>query len=513
MPIRYVLAIILVLLPGALAASADPSLRIENIQVTLSNGSATVRWTTNHFAGGAVFYGPADGAWTETAPSSGDGFAHTAVLLDLAPATTYRFWITAYRADGTNAFSPPQVFTTAAATATPTPSIGAPASVITPASGSLVSDDFNRTSGLGAWTFVNPRGDAGYAFTGTDIRLIVPDGPPHEPWSAGNTAVRLLQTTADTDFDVIAKFNSRVSGHIAMQGLIAQADDNNYVRFDISSNRTSAGIEQVRLFVGRITAGSGTSLNFSTLTNPGHPTWLRLTRSGGNWEFRYSFDGTNWTTFHTATIALTVTSVGVFAGNADPTNRYAQPFTATIDYFHVASAPLADDPQSFTDVTPPLLAMPPHTVSGTTFAVRGFTDEPTTALLTYASRTASGGTLSSPLSQSHSFTIPGLQPATTYHYTLTVTDVAGNQRRATGVFRVLPTAVGSNPVIDVWDGAAQTFGARGVPQRWINVTGMVSDSDGFDTTFSNFNTPALAPALSPERGRRAVVDAGTRVLS
>jgi regulation of enolase protein 1 (concanavalin A-like superfamily) len=184
--------------------------------------------------------------------------------------------------------------------------------------------------------------------------------------------VRLLQTTADTDFDVIAKFNSRVSGHIAMQGLIAQADDNNYVRFDISSNRTSAGIEQVRLFVGRITAGSGTSLNFSTLTNPGHPTWLRLTRSGTNWEFRYSFDGTNWTTFHTATIALTVTSVGVFAGNADPTNRYAQPFTAAIDYFHVASAPLADDPQSFTDVTPPLLAMPPHTVSGTTCAVRGF---------------------------------------------------------------------------------------------------------------------------------------------
>jgi regulation of enolase protein 1 (concanavalin A-like superfamily) len=489
MPIRYVLAIILVLLPGALAASADPSLRIENIQVTLSNGSATVRWTTNHFAGGAVFYGPADGAWTETAPSSGDGFVHTAVLLDLAPATTYQFWITAYRADGTNAFSTPQVFTTAAATATPTPSIGAPASVITPASGSLVSDDFNRTDGLGVWTFVNPRGDASYAFTGTDIRLIVPDGPPHDPWNAGNTAVRLLQTTADADFDVIAKFNSRVSGHIAMQGLIAQADDNNYVRFDISSNRTSAGIEQVRLFVGRITAGSGTSLNFSTLTNPGHPTWLRLTRSGGNWEFRYSFDGTNWTTFHTATIALTVTSVGVFAGNADPTNRYAQPFTATIDYFHVASAPLADDPQSFTDVTPPLLAMPPHTVSGTTFAVRGFTDEPTTALLTYASRTASGGTLSSPLSQSHSFTIPGLQPATTYHYTLTVTDVAGNQRRATGVFRVLPTAVGSNPVIDVWDGDAQTFGARGVPQRWINVMGMVSDSDGFDTTFSNFNTP------------------------
>ncbi|MGQ9550450.1 MAG: hypothetical protein ACUVWS_17680, partial [Roseiflexus sp.] len=171
-------------------------------------------------------------------------------------------------------------------------------------------------------------------------------------------------------------------------------------------------------------------------------------------------------------------------------NRYAQPFTAAIDYFHVASALLPDDPQSFPDATPPLLAMPPHTVSGTTFAVQGFTDEPTTAQLTYASRTALGGALTSPLSQTHSFTVSGLQPATTYHYTLTVTDVVGNQRRATGVFRVLPSAVGSNPVIDIWNGATQTFGAWGTPQRWINVLGMVSDGDGFDTTISNFGTPA-----------------------
>ena len=32
--------------------------------------------------------------------------------------------------------------------------------------------------------------------------------------------------------------------------------------------------------------------------------------------------------------------------------------------------------------------------------------------------------------------------------------------------------------IDVWYGAEQTFGARGRPQRWLNVLGNTSDPDG-----------------------------------
>ncbi|MCS7158773.1 MAG: hypothetical protein N0A16_13760, partial [Blastocatellia bacterium] len=203
--------------------------------------------------------------------------------------------------------------------------------------------------GLGPWTFVNPRGDAAYELTGTDIRLLVPDGPPHDPWVQGNTAVRLLQAAPNADFDVIAKFNSRVSGHMALQGLIAQADDATYVRFDISSRRTRAGAEQVRLFAGLVSGASATTFGFSTLSEAGHPTWLRLTRSGTNWQFRYSFDGATWRLFASGTATLTVTSVGVFAGNAEESGRYAQPFTAAVDYFHVAAAPLADDPQALPD--------------------------------------------------------------------------------------------------------------------------------------------------------------------
>ena len=43
------------------------------------------------------------------------------------------------------------------------------------------------------------------------------------------------------------------------------------------------------------------------------------------------------------------------------------------------------------------------------------------------------------------------------------------------------------PTIDVWYGAQQTFGKLGHPQRWINVLGNVSDSDGVATLAFTLN--------------------------
>ncbi|MCD4729373.1 MAG: hypothetical protein K8R74_02150, partial [Bacteroidales bacterium] len=34
------------------------------------------------------------------------------------------------------------------------------------------------------------------------------------------------------------------------------------------------------------------------------------------------------------------------------------------------------------------------------------------------------------------------------------------------------------PDIDVWYGDEQSFGQEGVPQRWVNILGNVSDADG-----------------------------------
>ncbi|PMP84657.1 MAG: hypothetical protein C0183_05890, partial [Roseiflexus castenholzii] len=101
-----------------------------------------------------------------------------------------------------------------------------------------------------------------------------------------------------------------------------------------------------------------------------------------------------------------------------------------------------------------------------------------------------GGVQTSGSGQTHAFTISGLQAATNYWYRLTVMDASGKTARCSGVFRTWPTAVGSQPVIDIWDGPVQTFGARGNPQRWVNVLGRVSDADGFEYNMAAFGTAA-----------------------
>ncbi|MFQ3633010.1 hypothetical protein [Roseiflexus sp.] len=87
-----VLVLTVVLVGGTFAATSStpvpPPLTIGNMRLTVSARSATLYWTTSLPAGGAVFCGPADGAWSDdNVPSSGDGLSHTALLPDLAPVT------------------------------------------------------------------------------------------------------------------------------------------------------------------------------------------------------------------------------------------------------------------------------------------------------------------------------------------------------------------------------------------------------------------------------------------
>lgn len=60
------------------------------------------------------------------------------------------------------------------------------------------------------------------------------------------------------------------------------------------------------------------------------------------------------------------------------------------------------------------------------------------------------------------------------------------------------------PVIDVWYGDTQSFGARGVPQRFANVLGTVSDPDGVTSlTYSLNGGPERPLLLGPDLRRLA----------
>ena len=58
------------------------------------------------------------------------------------------------------------------------------------------------------------------------------------------------------------------------------------------------------------------------------------------------------------------------------------------------------------------------------------------------------------------------------------------------------------PVIQVWYGPSQSFGALGQPQQWVNILGNVSDADGISAlTYSLNGAPSKQLSLGPD-GRR-----------
>ena len=63
-------------------------------------------------------------------------------------------------------------------------------------------------------------------------------------------------------------------------------------------------------------------------------------------------------------------------------------------------------------------------------------------------------------------------------------------------------AEGEGPAIDVWYGSEQTFGHPGVPQRWVNILGNVSDSDGVASLSYRLNGGELKPlSIGPDTRR------------
>ncbi len=86
--------------------------------------------------------------------------------------------------------------------------------------------------------------------------------------------------------------------------------------------------------------------------------------------------------------------------------------------------------------------------------------------------------------------------ATAFIQPMTVTEVGvfgGNQGNTGPQFTasidsVLNTAVSTaKPAINVWYGANQTFGAKGVPQKWVNIVGDVSDPVGLASLTYSIN--------------------------
>ncbi|MBN1420911.1 MAG: hypothetical protein JXP34_19225 [Planctomycetes bacterium] len=344
------------------------------------------------------------------------------------------------------------------------------------------------------WTFRDPVGDASLSVEGSRARIALPAGVSHDLWTGRLLAPRLLADVTDADFTIEVKFDSAVTQRFQTQGIIAQQDERNLVRFDIYHD--GAG---VRAFAAVFVDGLAASRLYAPATVSA-PAFLRVARVADLWTFSYSGDGTTWTTVGTFAHGIRVASLGPFAGNHNDPAAATPAHTVEIDYV------LTDAISSPQDQTPPVISALSIDAGRTTATVTWTTDEPATSIVAYGPTSElDGGTVSDgTLTTTHLVTLSGLACQSAYHLRVASADVAGNE--AIGDDRTFTTdacpVAGDGPAIEIWYGDAQRIGALGVPQRWVNILGNVSDPDGVASLGYSLNGGAELPLSRGPDARR-----------
>jgi hypothetical protein len=236
----------------------------------------------------------------------------------LAPSTSYAYTLSAY--DGTGNQS----------------AQCAPVSATTPESTTIrnsaapgpVSDYFDDASlNTGLWTFVNPVGDAMVWLNAGHAVITIPGGKSHDAWTFGNLSARLVQSVADTDFEVEVKFDVSAMAPHQIQGIMIEQDAQNYIRFDIYYD-----VSAPHLFAASIAGGVPTvRVDYPVIS--GAPVWLRMKRAGTTWTGSYSVNGVTFFPGVSFDHRLSVSKIGPFAGAVGGGDLPSPPFTALIDYW------------------------------------------------------------------------------------------------------------------------------------------------------------------------------------
>lgn len=266
-----------------------------------------------------------------TDPAGPLHFAGTPVALTAVPDAGWQFsaWsgdLTGAAVADTLVMNGPRTVT---ATFTPLPPVA-------------LSDDFAACDLDPMWTLGDPYDDgatAGIVNAYTDsarVAIHVPGGFPHEIWDGVIGAAHILQPAYDRQqFTLEAKFDSRVPENFGQEGIVVKQDEAHWVRAEFFRD----DFNNLRVAVDRGPAQITHDVFLAPTVD--EPLYMRLTRDGDSWTQYWSEDGVAWNVAGSFTYAMTVTEVGLFAGN-----RGIQPpaHTVEVDYFHNgAGVPAAED--------------------------------------------------------------------------------------------------------------------------------------------------------------------------
>jgi hypothetical protein len=283
---------------------------ISDLSAAVGRTTAEVTWTTDEHATTKLEYGLTTGYGT-TVESSTPVTDHSVVLTGLTENTLYHYKVTSADGVGNSASSGDRTFITT----------GAP---------TIVSDEFDgSTLNTSLWTFIDPLGDGTQTMTGSQLSINAPAGTAHDNFSGGNFSPRVMQSINNTDFEVEMKFDSPMSQQYQITGLVIQQNPSNYIRCDFNSDGSGT-----RVFAATIVNDAGTAetgFNDVVASNGFAPLYMRVKRERNIWTLSYSLNGTTWQDHATFKHDLTVTAIGLFAGNNDAGS--APSHTGLFDYF------------------------------------------------------------------------------------------------------------------------------------------------------------------------------------
>lgn len=291
---------------------------ITSVEASAGSRSAVVTWVTDTWTRSTLVYGKTT-AYGDTIRETDYQVFHSNLIGGLSPSTTYHYKVSVVDSLGRSAVTGDGTFTTTA---------------LPPAS-NLVWDDFNTgVLNTSVWTSTIPAppGGALIGATGVEAFISLSEGVAHDLWTGGNTVPRIMQSCNNTDFDVVVKYNSSVGGSVTAfqaMGILVEQDPDNLIRFDLNSGTT----DSISLFAATFEGGLENPVIRVTRNVAPHgvaPIHLRVIREGNIWTVAWSFDGTTWKTGGVFPHALTVTKVGMFAGNPGSS---PPSFSALMDYF------------------------------------------------------------------------------------------------------------------------------------------------------------------------------------
>ncbi|MBP6016428.1 MAG: DUF1349 domain-containing protein [Candidatus Promineofilum sp.] len=304
-------------------------IEILNYDIEVHGGTvAVVSWTTDVPGTSRVDYG--ETAFYEGGTEAKDDLvtSHKLTLSGLTAETFYHLQIISTDADGNEVQTPDLTFSTSI-------------------SSGLASDDFSSCELSDRWKWVDPLGDGAHGVTGHQVEISVPAGKAadaHNIWTTGIDVPRLMQPSNNTDFTIEVKFDSTLSGLVAMQGVLVQQDEQNFIRFDFYKRSPENEPQQVTVYAAtfqNLLPVVRTQSN-NKVDEQLKPIYMRIVREGNKWTQFYSYNGEDWTENVSFTFEMVVKQVGIYAGNT-PYKGNVPAHTAVVDYFFNSASPIVPE--------------------------------------------------------------------------------------------------------------------------------------------------------------------------